>query len=223
MLRLGAAFHDPPPPRRPGEKGRPRVKGDRRPSLKEALTDPKTVWTNLEIKDWYGEGERTVEDCAQTALWWSRSHNSRVIIRWALIRDPPGEFEPQALLSPKLAHTPLQILTWFIRRWRLEVTFEESKAHLGVETQRQWNDLAIARTTPSLYGLFSVVTLMADALIQSETTAVRQAAWYTKGHPTFSDAIAIVRRCVWSSGHLSMSSRQSDVVKIPRTLAGALN
>jgi len=68
------------------------------------------------------------------------------------------------------------ILTWFIRRWRLEVTFEESKAHLGIETQRQWNDLAIARTTPSLYGLFSVVTLMADALIQSETTVVRQAA-----------------------------------------------
>ena len=135
-----------------------------------------------------------------------------------LIRDPQEKFEPQALLSTKLSHTPLQILTWFIRRWRLEVTFEESKAHLGIETQRQWNDLAIARSTPVLYGLFSVVTLMADALIQNETTAVRQAAWYTKEHPTFSDAIAIVRRCVWSSSHFSMSSRQSDVVKIPRSL-----
>jgi hypothetical protein len=100
----------------------------------------------------------------------------------------------------------------------LEVTFEELKEHLGVETQRQWNNLAIARTTPSLYGLFSVVTLMAEALIQNETKAVRQAAWYTKEHPTFSDAIAIVRRCVWSSGHFSMSSPQSDVVKIPRSL-----
>jgi DDE superfamily endonuclease len=217
-LRLDAALFDPPPPGRPGQKGRPRVKGSRRPSLKEVLTDPKTVWTKLEIKDWYGEGKRTVEVCTDTALWWSRSHNSRVAIRWVLIRDPLGEFEPQALLSTKLSHTPLQILTWFIRRWRLEVTFEESKAHLGIETQRQWNDLAIARTTPMLYGLFSVVTLMADALIQNQTTAVRQAAWYTKEHPTFSDAIAIVRRCVWSSCHFSMSSRQSDVVKIPRSL-----
>jgi DDE superfamily endonuclease len=212
-LRLDAALYDPPPPRRHGQKGRPRVKGSRRPSLKEALTDPKTVWTKLEIKDWYGEGKRTVEVCTDTALWWSRSHNSRVTIRWVLIRDPLGEFEPQALLSTKLSHTPLQILTWFIRRWRLEVTFEESKAHLGIETQRQWNDLAIARTTPILYGLFSVVTL-----IHNETTAVRQAAWYTKEHPTFSDAIAIVRRCVWSRCHFSMSGRQSDVVKIPRSL-----
>jgi hypothetical protein len=217
-LRLDAALFDPPPPRRPGKKGRPRVKGDRRPSLKEVLTDPKTVWTKLEIKDWYGEGKRTVEACTQTALWWNGAHNSRLSIRWVLIRDPREEFEPQALLSTKLSHTPLQILTWFIRRWRLEVTFEESKAHLGIETQRQWNDLAIARTTPILYGLFSVVTLMADALIQGETTAVRQAAWYTKEHPTFSDAIAIVRRCVWSDCHFSMSSRQSDVVKIPRSL-----
>jgi hypothetical protein len=217
-LRLDAALFDQPPPRRPGEKGRPRVKGDRRPPLKEVLTDPKTNWTKLEIKDWYGEGKRTVEICTQTALWWNSSHHSRLSIRWVLIRDPQGEFEPQALLSTKLSHTPRQILTWFIRRWRLEVTFEESKAHLGIETQRQWNDLAIARTTPILYGLFSVVTLMADALIQNETTAVRQAAWYTKEHPTFSDAIAIVRRCVWSSSHFSMSSRQSDVVKIPRSL-----
>jgi hypothetical protein len=102
--------------------------------------------------------------------------------------------------------------------YNIEVTFEESKAHLGIETQRQWNDLAIARTTPILYGLFSVVTLMADALIQNETIAVRQAAWYTKERPTFSDAIATVRRCVWSDSHFSMSSRQSDVVKIPRSL-----
>lgn len=217
-LRLDAALFDPPPPPQPRKKGRPRVKGDRRPSLKQVLSDPQTLWTKLEIKDWYGEGKRTVEICTQTALWWSRSHNSRVAIRWVLIRDPLGKFETQALLSTKLSHTPRQILTWFIRRWRLEVTFEEARAHVGIETQRQWNDLAIARTTPALFGLFSLVTLMADALIQKQTTAVRQAAWYTKQHPTFSDAIAIVRRCLWSSCHFSMSSRNSDVVKIPRSL-----
>jgi len=122
------------------------------------------------------------------------------------------------LLSTKLSHTPRQILTWFIQRWRLEVTFEEARAHVGIETQRQWNDLAIARTTPVLFGLFSLVTLMAHALIKKETKAVRQAVWYTKEHPTFSDAIAIVRRCLWSSCHFSTSRRPSEVVKISRSL-----
>jgi hypothetical protein len=62
-----------------------------------------------------------------------------------------GEFEPQVLLSTNLGHTPLQILSWFVRRWRMEVTFEEARAHPGIEAQRQWSDPAIARTTPVLY------------------------------------------------------------------------
>jgi len=116
-----------------------------------------------------------------------------------LIRDPLGEFEPQALVSTNLEHTAIQILSWFVRRWRMEVTFEESRAHVGIESQRQWSDLAIARTTPVLFGLYSMVTLMADQLIESETNPVRAAAWYNKQTPTFSDAIAIVRRCLWKN------------------------
>ena len=103
-----------------------------------------------------------------------------VSIRWVLVRDPQGEYEPQAFLSTNSDHTPLQILTWFVRRWRMEVTFEESRAHLGIETQRQWSDLAIARTTPVLFGLFSLITLMADHLIKGEVKPVRTAAWYAK-------------------------------------------
>jgi hypothetical protein len=100
----------------------------------------------------------------------------------------------------------------------MEVTFEEARAHLGIETQRQWSDLAIARTTPALFGLFSMVTLMADQLIKTEVKPVRTAAWYEKQTPTFADAIAIVRRCLWSSCHFSTSGKNSDVVKIPRSL-----
>ena len=135
-----------------------------------------------------------------------------------LVRDPLAEFEPQALLSTQCSHTPQQILSWFVRRWRTEVTFEEARAHLGVETQRQWNDLAIARTTPILLGLFSLVTLMADGLLKDQALPVRTAAWYAKEQPTFADAIAIVRRCLWSSCHFSMSSQNSEVIKIPRSL-----
>lgn len=96
--------------------------------------------------------------------------------------------------------------------------FQEARAHLGVETQRQWNDLAIARTTPVLLGLFALVTLLANALRQDKPWIVRSAAWYAKEQPTFSDALALVRRCLWSSGHLQTSPLATEVVKIPRAL-----
>lgn len=83
-------------------------------------------------------------------------------IRWLLIRDSVGKLDPQALLSRNTDHTLQQMLEWFVQRWAMGVTFEEGRAHLGVETQRQWNDLAIGRTTPALFGLYSVVTLMAQ-------------------------------------------------------------
>jgi hypothetical protein len=89
---------------------------------------------------------------------------------------------------------PVQILAWFVLRWRLEVTWQEARAHLGMETQRQWNERAIARTTPALLGLFSLITLLAGRLAQEDVLPVRQAVWYHKSLPTFVDAIAIVRQ-----------------------------
>jgi hypothetical protein len=97
------------------------------------------------------------------------------------------------LLCTDLTVDPVQILQWFVLRWRLEVTWQETRAHLGMESQRQWNARAIARTTPALLGLFSVITLWASQLVQEHALPVRQAAWYRKSLPTFADAIAIVR------------------------------
>ena len=140
-------------------------------------------------------------------------------IRWVLIRDPLGELEPQALLctDPCVEHT--QIIEWFVLRWQLEVTFQEVRAHIGVETQRQWSDKAIARTTPALFGLFSWITLAAHVLQQDHSIPTRSAAWYAKNLPTFSDAIALVRRCLWScSIDFGMSPAQSDILKLPRPM-----
>src|SRR2546426_12275539 len=137
---------------------------------------------------------------------------------WVLVRDPLGKFRPQALVCTDLTVAPGQILAWFVLRWRLEVTFEEVRAHLGVETQRQWSDLAIARTTPALLGLFSVVTLLAHGLAAEEGLPMRQAAWYQKAWPTFADALARVRWYLWSQAHFSMSHSQTEMVKIPRSL-----
>jgi hypothetical protein len=134
-----------------------------------------------------------------------------------LVRDPAGEFEPQALLCTDPAVSARQIVEWFVLRWQLEVTFHEVRAHLGVETQRQWSDLAILRTTPALLGLFSLVTLVAHARLQGHAPPVRQAAWYAKPLPTFVDALALVRRDLWAVPVFSLSSQSTDLLEIPRT------
>jgi hypothetical protein len=216
-LRMDAQLYDFAPERKPGQMGRPRIKGARRPSPQQRLADPKTKWKKVKIEGWYGGGERQVEVYSETCLW-GTTGKPYVPIRWVLVRDVLGEFEPCAFLSTELTHQPIQILTWFVRRWRMEVTFEESRAHLGIETQRQWSDLAIARSTPVLFGLFSLVTLMANTLVSEQTTVVRTAAWYAKEQPTFSDALALVRRCLWGSCHFQTSESDPEIVKIPRSL-----
>src|SRR5262244_2948141 len=216
-LRLDAALYDPPPHRAPGTTGRPRLKGKRRPTLEAVLADEKTQWTKLTVDDWYGEGPRAVEVATDTAIWY-HAGKPPVAIRWVLIRDPQARFKPQALLSTHLEYTCAQMLTWFVRRWTMEVTWEEARAHLGMETQRQWNDRAIARTTPALLSLYSIITLTTQLLIEKGATCVRSTAWYHKTHPTFSDAIALVRRQLWEHIHFSMSQQESEMIKIPRAL-----
>lgn len=216
-LRLDAALYDPPPPRKPKTMGRPRLKGKRRPTLEAGLADKRTQWTTLRVEQWYGKGPREVEVATDTAVWY-HTGKPPVAIRWVLIRDPQEDFKPQALLSTNLVYTPEQILPWFIRRWTMEVTFEETRAHLGMETQRQWNDRAIARTTPALLSLYSIVTLTAHLLIDKGATCVRSMAWYRKTRPTFSDALALLRRQLWDHLHFSMSQQETDMIKIPRAL-----
>jgi hypothetical protein len=216
-LRLDAALYNPPPPRAPGTIGRPRLKGKRRPTLEAVLADERTQWTPLLVAQWYGEGPREVEIATDTAVWY-HTGKPPVAIRWVLIRDPHEHFKPQALLSTNLEHTPEQMLTWFVRRWTLEVTCEEARAHLGMETQRQWNDRAIARTTPALLSLYAIISLTAHLLIEKGATWVRSTAWYRKTHPTFSDAIALVRRQLWEHIHFSTSLQQTDLIKMPREL-----
>jgi len=216
-LRMDAEVWDEAPERQAHQVGRPRVKGARRKSPQGRLDDPETSWEKIELANWYGGGKREVEVYSECAVWY-KSGFAAVPIRWVLIRDPQGKFKAQALMSTNLEHRPEQILSWFVRRWRMEVTFEEARAHLGMETQRQWNDLAIKRTTPLLLGLFSVVTLLAQRLIREPDKAVRTAVWYAKTQITFADAIALVRGFLWSNCHFSTSSQTDEVIKIPRSL-----
>lgn len=193
-LRLDAALDDPAPVRT-GRPGRPPLKGARQATLAQRLVDATTTWQTVTVP-WYGGQPATVELASATAVWY---HGGKppVTLRWVLLRDPLDQFEPQALLATDPTARAIDIVAWVVRRWQLEVTFHEVRAHLGVETQRQWSDRAIARTTPALFALFSVVTLCARELLHGEALPVRQAVWYAKPMPTFVDTLALVRRQLW--------------------------
>lgn len=216
-LRLDAALYEPAPPRRPRQTGRPRIKGNRLPTLAVVATAATTCWTPVTVAQWYGAGERTVEVASETAIWY-HSGLPPVPLRWVLIRDPQCQFATQALLCTDGGAAPAQILAWFVQRWQLEVTFEEARRHLGVETQRQWSELAIRRTTPALFGLFSLVSLLVQQRLAETPVPVRQSAWYRKRQPTFADALAFVRRELWQQLAFRTSTGDSELVKVPRTL-----
>jgi hypothetical protein len=215
-LRLDAALYDPAPIREPGQRGAPRKKGARQPTLAKRVADRDTVWEEV-VVNWYARSRRAVKLATGTAVWY-HSGMPVVPIRWVLIIDPLGQFAPQALLSTDLTAAAVQMVEWFVLRWQLEVTFEEARAHLGIETQRQWSDLAILRTTPALLGLFSLVTLFAHQLLQAQDMPVRHAAWYPKPVATFSDTLALVRQQLWPISISWMSGDKPDVVTIPKVL-----
>lgn len=217
-LRLDAALYESAPARQPRQTGRPRLKGVRLPTLATVLKDEETMWTEPTVGGWYGGTERTVQVVSGVAVWY-HTGLPPVPIRWVLVRDRLAEFKPQALLSTNLESDPVEMLGWFVRRWAVEVTFEEARAHLGMETQRQWSDKAIARTTPAVLALFSIVTLLGNHRYGKQPEQfVRQSAWYVKRLPTFSDALATVREQLWREAGFRTSRSEADSVKVDRAL-----
>ena len=198
-LRLDAALYAPPPPRAPGQMGRPRLKGARLPSLHTVLANPATVWTPLR-QQWPDGTMRRLEYVSDTAVWY-HAGQPPVPIRWLLIRDPAQRQQPQALLSTDPTLAPPLLLTWYLRRWSMEVTFQAVRTYLGVETPPrgypQWSHQAILRTTPALLGLFSWLALATHVLQRGQPVVPRRSAWYAKQDPTFSDVLAFMRQTLW--------------------------
>lgn len=213
-LRMDAALYE-PVKRMPGQKGRPRKKGKRLPTLEKIAEDKHTHWQGLTVQEWYGEKNRKIEITSGTAVWY-HSGQPALPIRWTIVRDPKQLFKTQALLCTDLNLSAEQIVHWFPRRWQVEVTFHEVRTHLGVETQRQWADLSILRITPALLSLFSVVTLLANVHAQKQNLPIPQTAWYVKKLPTFSDALNIVKQTLGSYLYFQMSAVRSEVQK-PRS------
>jgi DDE superfamily endonuclease len=193
-LVLNAQLYEPPPlGRRRGPKPK---KGHRQPKLADRLVDATTAWQR-QVVAWYGQQRRRLDLTTGTALWHTDGFEP-LPIRWVLVRDPQQRLSPYALFCTDPDIAPLAILAAYLQRWNVEVTFEEVRAHLGLETQRQWTTRAIGRTTPCLLGLFSLVVLMAYRL-HPDALPTRHAAWYAKPEATFIDALAAVRRQLWAS------------------------
>jgi hypothetical protein len=187
-------FTDRRPRAGPARTAGRRLKGKRLPALARRLEHANTPWQGCRLA-WYGGEVRRLQVATATAVWY-HSGKPPVALRWVLVRDPKGRCEPQALLSTDLNLSARQIVEYFVRRWSMETTFQEARLYLGLEGQRQWNDLAAARTTPVRLGLFSLVALMVQRQ-PGWQGAFRRSAWYQKARPTFADALAQVRRALW--------------------------
>jgi hypothetical protein len=201
---LDAALDDFPGLVPAGRRGRRPKKGKRQPSLKARASQAGVAgWTLTEVRGYGGERQQ---------LWLLtgvslgyRSGLAPVPVRWVRVVDPPGQVRTEALFSTDVSLAAATIVAWFVLRWNVEVTFEESRRHLGVEMQRQGSDWAIARTTPALWGLFSRVCLMAHRLLATDTLPLQSTAWYAKSEATFSDVLAWVRRACWAYRYFSAS------------------
>ncbi len=222
-LRLDANLCEPPPPRRCGQNGRPAKKGRRLPKLCDVLANNKRRWTRLIMPYWYGDDRRCVLEIVTATAIWHHCGFPPAPIRWVLVRDSTGVRNPQAFLCTDLDLAPAMLLGWFVSRWSMETTFQEGREHLGVETQRQWSDLAIARTTPPLFGLSSMLTLWAADPKITPNLRPRTTASHHKNKPIFSDVIGDVRRQFWAADNLPMSRHDQDSVEIPVELWNRLS
>lgn len=211
-LRLDAALYEPAPVCLPGQRGRKRLKGARLPTLLKIAEDKATRWQKFEVADWYGGQTQAVDYCTGTALWY-HTGKKPIAIRWVLVRL---DNKLTGLVSNDPALTADAMIGYFVRRWSIETTFALVRAHLGVETQRQWSELAISRTTPVLMSLFSLVTLVANSLQKQGQLVCQVSGWYVKKQLTFSDALAGVRRYLWQEMNFRISEEDIVYVKMSR-------
>lgn len=212
-LRLDAQLFEFPEDSPVGKRGRTSIKG-KRINLKELLVDLTQPWQSLSVS-WYGGEQKTIE-CLTFVCFWYHAGEPPIPLRIVLVKTPGGKNEAEVFFSTDIKNTSVQIIDWFVLRWNIEVTFQESRLNLGVETQRQWSDNAIQRSTPLLMALYSILTLIALKMNSIKTLVVHETtSWYDKkGELTFGDIIVIVRREVWLKRYFSKSANNDEFEKL---------
>lgn len=220
-LRLDAQLFHFPPEQDNKKRGRKAIKGERI-NLKDLLQDQSQRW-QTDLVNWYGGEKKTLEYLTFICLWY-QAGKMPIPLRIVLVKTPNGKNEAETFFSTDVELEATQIINYFVLRWNIEVTFEEVRASLGVETQRQWSDKAISRTTPLLMGLYSFVTLVAFTMHQIKPlVSINVASWYNKnGELTFSDILALVRRDIWVEKNLSKSGKRVDLDKYDNKIVNEL-
>lgn len=211
-LRLDVALYELGPTPAKGQRGRRREKGKRFSSLKQLANDPAQSWREATV-NWYRGETKQVCILSDINLWYSPGEKP-LLIRWVLVFDTDTN-QAEAFFSTDIKLEPEKMINYFVLRWNVEVTFLETRAHLGIETQRQWSDKAIARTTPCLMALFSLICLFAIEMLKNQSLPIVSYAWYDKkGEATFADILAFVRRDIWVSRNFNDSTFNGEYMKI---------
>jgi len=195
-LHWNAALYEEPEEQPAGKPGPKPKKGARKPNPKQRAQDPDTPFELHEV-DGYG-GKRVERLIYKENALWHRIGYDPIPIRYVICRDPAGKEKDDLFVCTDPELDALMIVSYFVMRWSVEVTFEEVRAHLGFETLRNWQDKAVARTSPAILALFSIITLMAHKLRPEGDIPVQQSAWYKKEEPTFSDLLSLVRAEIWT-------------------------
>ena len=205
-----------PPPTYNG-KGRPRVKGEQRPKPREGVSAARR-YKRLTV-GWYGGGTRRVETVTGTGHWY-KAGEGLVPILWVFVRDREGTHRDEYFYTTDVRLGARQVIASYTGRWNIEITFQEVRSCLHLETARGWCRTTVLRGTPCLFGLYSVVATLYNEL----PTARRIVAisWPGKRAVTFSDALAAVRRWVWSDGVFSRVHGGPTVEKLPAPLREVL-
>ncbi len=194
--RLDAAIYEPPPPRRPGQMGRPRVRGAKLLSPQEQAAAPKAPWRRIKVTV-YGKTV-WVRVLVIDALWYVAGGSE--LMRLVLVRGFPGHKRDDVFVSTDEAMSAADIIETFALRWSIEVTFHDAKGKLGFEAPQNRNEQAVERTAPMALWCYSLTVLWylttGQRLPIAHTASVLP--WYPKAAPTFSDMLATLRRASWA-------------------------
>ena len=222
-LHPRANLYGPPPARRAGAKGRPRVKGPKLACPRDVVArTPEGDRTRATV-GWYGGSRRRVQLVSGTGHWY-KGGDGLVPVRWVHVRDTDGTHRDEWFYATDPALAAAEVVGYYTGRWAAEVTFQEARRHLGLETTRQRVKESVLRAGPCLLGLFSVVALTFERHLRDRRrkVPVLETDWYAKEEPTFSDAIACVRRMLWERTIFEGVSPTQDFQKLQPRLRNLL-
>jgi hypothetical protein len=193
-LRANANLYGQPKPRK-NPRATPPKKGKKLAAPSKQID---TLKHHQATVAWYGSNQHPVRYVSETALWYGKHDNQTIPVRWVgVLGDKKQNLDDAYFYCTDPSVAAARIIELYALRWNIEVTFEEARALLGLETTRHWCRQSVLRVTPILMGLFSAVTLIWQQLPEKKRKCVSETPCYHKTHLTFADALFTVRRELW--------------------------